>query len=156
MLLRTYTFICRREGRWREGSNNVVIERGQHTRHSRRRGLAQAERLRGSYRYLFLLSSVLIHCCDRNACASTLCAAHSFERNACYNVHICRREGRWREGSNIVVIERGQHTRHSRTRGWPRPSVCVIAIGARFYCPVHSFIVVIEMRALSPAHSLLL
>ena len=116
----------------------------------------QAERLRGSYRYLFLLSSVLIHCCDRNACASTLCAAHSFERNACYNVHICRREGRWREGSNIVVIERGQHTRHSRTRGWPRPSVCVIAIGARFYCPVHSFIVVIEMRALSPAHSLLL
>ena len=27
-----------------------------------------------------------------------------------------------------------------------------MAIGARFYCPVHSFIV-IEMRALSPAHS---
>ena len=28
-----------------------------------------------------------------------------------------------------------------------------MAIGARFYCPVHSFIAVIEMRALSPAHS---
>ena len=31
-----------------------------------------------------------------------------------------------------------------------------MVIGARFYCPVHPFIVVIEMRALSPAHSLLL
>ena len=27
------------------------------------------------------------------------------------------------------------------------------AVGARFYCPVHSFIVDIETRALSPAHS---
>ena len=31
-----------------------------------------------------------------------------------------------------------------------------MAIGARFYCPVHSFIAVIEMRALSQAHSSLL
>ena len=31
-----------------------------------------------------------------------------------------------------------------------------MAIGGRFYCPVHSFIVVIEMRTLSPAHSSLL
>ena len=31
-----------------------------------------------------------------------------------------------------------------------------MAIGARFYYPVHSFIVVIEMRARSPAHSSLL
>ena len=30
----------------------------------------------------------------------------------------------------------------------PRPSVCVMAIGTRSYCSVHSFIVVIEMRAL--------
>ena len=30
-----------------------------------------------------------------------------------------------------------------------RPSVCVIAIGTRPYCPAHSFIVVIEMRAIS-------
>ena len=58
------------EGRGREGSNIVVIERGQHTRHSRRRALAQAERLRDGYRWSFLLSSALIPCCDRNACAS--------------------------------------------------------------------------------------
>ena len=32
----------------------------------------------------------------------------------------------------------------------------MMAIGARFYCPVHSFIAVIEMRALSQAHSSLL
>ena len=31
-----------------------------------------------------------------------------------------------------------------------------MVIGARFYCPVHPFIVVIEMRPLSPAHSSLL
>ena len=33
---------------------------------------------------------------------------------------------------------------------WPRPSVCMMAIGD---CPVHSFLVVIEMPALQPAHS---
>ena len=50
-----------------------MIERGQHTRHSRRRGLAQAERLRDGYRYSFLLSAP-IHCRDRT------------DRIACYNV----------------------------------------------------------------------
>ena len=71
LLLRTYTFICRREGRWREGSNIVVIERGQHTPLSRTRGLAQAKRLRDGYRCSFLLSSALIHCCYRNACTQS-------------------------------------------------------------------------------------
>ena len=33
---------------------------------------------------------------------------------------------------------------------WPRPSVCMMAIGD---CPVHSFLVVIKMPALQPAHS---
>ena len=56
---------------------------------------------------------------------------------------------RGREGSNIVVIERGQHTRHSR--GWSLDQAEGLGDGYR-----HSFIVVIEMRALSPAHSLLL
>ena len=62
--------------------------------------------------------------CDRNACASGCCAAHSFEISACYNLlllrtytFICRTEGRWRERSNNVVIERGQHTPHSGRRG---------------------------------------
>ena len=32
------------------GMEDVVIERGQHTRESRRRGLAQAERLHDGYR----------------------------------------------------------------------------------------------------------
>ena len=59
--------------RWegREPFNVVVIERGQHTRHSTRRGLAQAERLRDVYRCSFLLSCALIHCCYRNACTQS-------------------------------------------------------------------------------------
>ena len=35
------------------------------------------------------------------------------------------------------------------------PSVCVIAIATRSYCPVHPVIVVIEVRALSPLSSTL-
>ena len=38
----------------------------------------------------------------------------------------------------------------------PRPRVCVIVIGTRSYSPVHSFIVVIEMRALSLLSSALI
>ena len=57
--------------RWRGGSNIVVIERGQHTRHPTTRGLAQVERLRDGYRCSFLLSSALIHCCYRNACTQS-------------------------------------------------------------------------------------
>ena len=100
--------------------------RSQHTRRLRRCGLARAERLRDGYRYSFLLSSALIHCCDRKACASAYCPAHSFEINAwCQVQHIaatytfiCRRDGHWREGSKIVVvIERGQHNRHSMRWG---------------------------------------
>ena len=44
----------------------------------------QAERLRDGYQYSFLLSSALIHCCDRHACASVFRPAHPFEINACY------------------------------------------------------------------------
>ena len=50
----------------------VMIERGQHTRNSRTRGLAQAERLLDGYRCSFLLSSSLIHCCYRNACTQSI------------------------------------------------------------------------------------
>ena len=41
---------------WREGSDSVVvIERGQHTRHSRRWGLVQAERVRDGYRHSIIV-----------------------------------------------------------------------------------------------------
>ena len=117
----------------------------------------RAERLRDGYRYSFLLSSALIHCCDRNACASACCPAHSFEINACYiflllHTHLSgERDVGGREATKLCSRE--VNTPGTPGDGvWPRPSVCVMAIGARFYCPVHSF-VVIEMRALSPAHS---
>ena len=51
-----------------------------------------------------------------------------------------------------VKSEKSIHTSPQEVRGgagWPRPSACVMAVGTRFYCPVHSFIVVIEIRALS-------
>ena len=195
--LRSCTFLCRREGRWRHESINFVIERGQHTLHSRRRGLAQVERLRNGYRWL---SSALILCCDRNSCASastlvrnkfliqltdatahlfgegmyvggreaTLLSSrevkthpasqetgvipgrapawwlsvlvstvqcthsflwlkclrfsqHTFKISAWYNLLLPVHNNlsmrvTWEEGSNTVVIERGQHTRHSRRR----------------------------------------
>ena len=52
-----------------------------------------------------------------------------------------------------VKSEKSIHTSPQEVRGgagWPRPSACVMAVGTRFYCPVHSFIVVIEMRAIQP------
>ena len=61
--------------------------------------------------------------------------------------------------ASIGVVQsnvRSQHTRHLRWSGWPSPSACVMAIGTRSYCPVHSFVVVVDMRALNPAHSSLL
>ena len=153
MCIRDSTFICRREGRWREGSNNVVI------------GEVNTPGTQGDGVWprpsvcVMAIGDCPVHSFLVVIEMPALQPEHSFEINAttyCCQVHICRREGRGREGRNSVVIERGQHTRHSRTRGLPTPSVCVMVIGARFYCPVHSFIVVIEMRALSPAHSLLL
>ena len=82
LLLRTYTFICRREGCRREGSNILVIERDQHTRHSKTRSMAQAERLRDGYRCSFLLSSALIHCCYRKACTQSSALAVVIELRA--------------------------------------------------------------------------
>ena len=70
-------------------SSSLIVKstRGQHTRHSRRWGLAQAERLRDSYWYSFLLSSALLHCCDRNACTQLIVQRTRFcDRIACYSV----------------------------------------------------------------------
>ena len=124
--------------------------------------MAQAERLRDGYRCSFLLSSALIHC-YRNACnqSSTLVRNKCWLQLTCCYVHMCRREGRWREGSNIVVIERGQHTRHSRTRGWAQAerlrdgyrcsfllSSALIRCCYRNTCTQSSaLVVVIELRA---------
>ena len=70
--------------------------------------------------------------------------AHLFETSAWYNLlpctHLSKRDGR--EGSNVVVIDSGQHSRHSTRRAF-RP----LRHGCR------RLFIVIEMRGLSPAHS---
>ena len=60
-----------------------------------------------------------------------------------------------RLGSSSQTLEVNTHGT-SGDAGWPSPSACVMAIGTRSYCPVHSFVVVVDMRALNPAHSSLL
>ena len=95
--------------------------------------------------------------CDRNACASTCCPAHSFEIRlatiyCCYvRTHLFaeKRDVGGREANNVVIREvNTPGTQGDGVR--PRPSVCVMAIGD---CSGHSFLVVIEMPALQPAHS---
>ena len=55
-----------------------------------------------------------------------------------------------RLGSSSQMSEVNTHGTSGGGAGWPGPSACVMAVGTRFYCPVNSFIVVIEMRALQP------
>ena len=125
---------CRREGRGREGSKE-----------------AQAERLRDGYRYSFLLSSALIVVIEMRELQPAVQHTRHCDRITCYNLRcFCVTT---QDDNSIGVVQakvRSQHTRHFRRWGWPGPSACVMAIGTRSYCPLHSFIVVIEMRSLQP------
>ena len=87
-------------------------------------------------------------CCVRNKCLLQLTGVSYFcaeNRIRQFIFAACGREG----SSIVVVIERGQHTRHSRR--WGLAQTEGLSDGYR-----PSFIVVIEMCALNPAHSSLL
>ena len=106
-----------------------MIERGQHTRHSRRWGLAQAEGLRDGYRHSFIVviemrahspahSSLLWSNCVLQRAAACLCDD---------GLMMAPKMRRSRSSSQMREVS--QHTR--RRRKWLRPSVCVRAVGTR-------------------------
>ena len=107
-----------------------MIERGQHTRHSKRWGLAQAEGLRDGYRHSFIVviemralsparSSLLWSNCVLQRAAASLCDD---------GLMMAPKMLRLRSFSQMREVNT-----HGAAGGgvWLRPSVCVTAIGTR-------------------------
>ena len=117
--------------RGREAINIVVvIERGQHTRHSRRWGLAQAEGLRDGYRHSFI---VVIEMCALSPVHSSLlwsnCVLQRAAASLCDDGLMAPKMLRLRSSSQMRKVNT-----HGAAGGgvWPRPSVCV---GYRYSVP---------------------
>ena len=108
-----------------EGSNIVVIKRGQHTGHSRTRGLAQAERLRDDYRCSFLLASALIHSWYRKACTQSsalVVVVIAFRATVCCCFFVWWLDGT--KSASIEVVQSNaisQHTQRRRRSGLAQP-----------------------------------
>ena len=86
---------------------------------------------------------------ERQRCAQTnLCAARRrFGAIMGGGTYWYGRVVRQRMGMLLCIEERDVGGREA-TR--PRPSVCVMSTGSRTYGPLHSVVIVIEMRALQP------
>ena len=106
-----------------------MIERGQHTRHSKRWGLAQAEGLRDGYRHPFI---TVIEMRALSPAHSSLlwpnCVLQRAAASLCDDGLIAPKMLRLRSSSQMREV-----STHGAARGgvWLRPSVCVRAISTR-------------------------
>ena len=106
-----------------------MIERGEHTRQSRRWGLAQAEGLRDGYRHSFIVikmralspahSSLLWSNCVLQRAAASLCDDGLMMAPKMLQL---RSSSQMREANTHGAVGSG---------AWLRPSVCLRAIGTR-------------------------